>query len=254
MGTVLSLRARTFPKGSLDLGVSRRSASAGPGAAKRRGDEVSDSDREHLHRAEPEPASLSARGDPTADLPSVLGKNLKRQRTRRGYSLKRLAALSGVSRAMIGQIESGKSSPTISLLLKLATALGVELDHLLTRQDARAITLLRREQSHVLTLSEGKFASRALFRREHDGNVEFYALTIAPQHREEFKAELPGARENLIVASGALTVVVGAAPPLELGCGDAVAFAADVGRRYVNRGAQEAVLYLVKSYAGPATG
>jgi len=204
MGTVLSLRARTFPKGSLDLGVSRRSASAGPGAAKRRGDEVSDSDREHLHRAEPEPASLSARGDPTADLPSVLGKNLKRQRTRRGYSLERLAALSGVSRAMIGQIESGKSSPTISLLLKLATALGVELDHLLARQDARAITLLRREQSHVLTLSEGKFASRALFRREHDGNVEFYELTIAPQHREEFKAELPGARENLIVASGAL--------------------------------------------------
>jgi transcriptional regulator with XRE-family HTH domain len=106
---------------------------------------VSDSDREHLHRAEQ--ASLSARADPTADLPSVLGKNLKRQRTRRGYSLERLAALSGVSRAMIGQIESGKSSPTISLLLKLATALGVELDHLLTRQDARAITLLRREQS-----------------------------------------------------------------------------------------------------------
>jgi transcriptional regulator with XRE-family HTH domain len=213
---------------------------------------VSDSDREHLHRAEQ--ASLSARADPTADLPSVLGKNLKRQRTRRGYSLERLAALSGVSRAMIGQIESGKSSPTISLLLKLATALGVELDHLLTRQDARAITLLRREQSHVLTLSEGKFASRALFRREYDGNVEFYELTIAPQHREEFKAELPGARENLIVASGALTVVVGAAPPLELECGDAVAFAADVARRYVNRGAQEAVLYLVKSYAGPATG
>jgi transcriptional regulator with XRE-family HTH domain len=189
---------------------------------------VSDSDREHLHRAEQ--ASLSARADPTADLPSVLGKNLKRQRTRRGYSLERLAALSGVSRAMIGQIESGKSSPTISLLLKLATALGVELDHLLTRQDARAITLLRREQSHVLTLSEGKFASRALFRREYDGNVEFYELTIAPQHREEFKAELPGARENLIVASGALTVVVGAAPPLELECGDAVAFAADVAR------------------------
>ena len=76
-GTVLSPRARTFPKGSLDLGVSRRSAVAGSGAAKRRGDEVSDSDREHLHRAEQ--ASLSARADPTADLPSVLGKNLKRQ-------------------------------------------------------------------------------------------------------------------------------------------------------------------------------
>jgi transcriptional regulator with XRE-family HTH domain len=180
------------------------------------------------------------------------GKNLKRLRTRRGYSLDRLADLSGVSRAMIGQIESGKSSPTISLLWKLATALGVEFDHLLTRQDARGVTVLRREQSHVLTLSGGKFASRALFRREHEGNVEFYELTIAPQHREEFTAELPGSRENLIVASGALTVAVGAAPPLDLERGDAVAFEADVARRYVNRGAQETVLYLVKSFAGPA--
>ena len=96
-------------RAGLDLGVSRRSASAGPGAAKRRGDEVSDSDREHLHRAEPEPASLSARGDPTADLPSVLGENLKRRR--RGVATRS----SGLRRcpraqvtAMIGQIGSDK--------------------------------------------------------------------------------------------------------------------------------------------------
>lgn len=192
--------------------------------------------------------------DPSAELPSILGKNLKRLRTRRGLSLERLSELSGVSRAMIGQIESGKSSPTISLLWKLTIALGVELDHLLTRQDARGLSVLRRDQSPVLTLSEGKFASRALFRREPHANVEFYELTLAPQHREEFKAEQTGARENLIVASGALTVVVGASPPLELERGDAVVFAADVARRYVNRGVQETIIYLVKSYATSAAG
>jgi hypothetical protein len=48
------------------------------------------------------------------------------------------------------------------VLWKLATALGVELEALLTRQVARAVTVLRREQAHISTLSEGKFVSRSL--------------------------------------------------------------------------------------------
>ena len=72
-----------------------------------------------------------ADGDPTApsndpgiaseeDLAHVLGRNLRRLRTRQGLSLERLAKVSGVSRAMLGQIELGRSVPTIGLLWKVA--------------------------------------------------------------------------------------------------------------------------------------
>jgi Helix-turn-helix domain len=43
--------------------------------------------------------------DGSAELSSILGRNLRRLRTQRGHSLERLARLSGVSRAMLGQID-----------------------------------------------------------------------------------------------------------------------------------------------------
>ena len=61
------------------------------------------------------------------DLSAVVGHNLRLLRSRRGYSLERLAQISGVSRAMLGQIELGRSAPTINLLWKVARALEIPL-------------------------------------------------------------------------------------------------------------------------------
>src|SRR5262249_45458130 len=57
------------------------------------------------------------------DLTPVVGANLRRLRVKRGLSLERLAKSSGVSRAMLGQIELGQSTPTINVLWKVARAL-----------------------------------------------------------------------------------------------------------------------------------
>ena len=54
--------------------------------------------------------------DPIAELSVTVGRNLRRLRVKQGYSLERLAKQSRVSRAMLGQIETGKSVPTIGLL------------------------------------------------------------------------------------------------------------------------------------------
>jgi DNA-binding XRE family transcriptional regulator len=88
-------------------------------------------------------------GDGSAELPTIVGKNLRRLRTRRGHSLERLAKLSGVSRAMLGQIETGKSTPTISLLWKVATALDVPFANLLAAQTARGTVVLKRDDAKV---------------------------------------------------------------------------------------------------------
>ena len=42
---------------------------------------------------------------PSDDFAPAVGANLRRLRTRRGLSLERLAQASGVSRAMLGQVE-----------------------------------------------------------------------------------------------------------------------------------------------------
>src|SRR5688572_24249654 len=70
-------------------------------------------------------ASQDTASTPPSDLTPIVGGNVKRFRAERGWSLQRLADESGVSRAMLGQIELEQSAPTINVLWKIATALGV---------------------------------------------------------------------------------------------------------------------------------
>ena len=186
--------------------------------------------------------------DVAIDLPVIVGKNLRRLRTRRGHSLERLARLSGVSRAMLGQIETGKSVPTISLLWKVATALDVPFATLIAAQEVQGTIVLPRDRAKVLSSSDGQFTSRALFPFDSERRVEFYELRLAPHHRENAEAHAPGTRENLVVASGAVEITVGKDRPHTLAEGDAILFEADVPHSYRNLGASEVVLYLVMTY------
>jgi transcriptional regulator with XRE-family HTH domain len=186
--------------------------------------------------------------DGSAELPAIVGRNVRRLRTRQGHSLERLAKISGVSRAMLGQIETGKSTPTISLLWKVATALGVPFANLLATDDLHGIAVLRRDQAKVLTSSSGRFSSRALFPFELERRVEFYELRLAAGHREQAEAHATGTRENLIVTQGAVEIEAGGERPVLLRQGDAILFEADVPHSYRNPGVVEAVMYLVMTY------
>ena len=173
---------------------------------------------------------------------------MRRLRMRRGHSLERLAKHSGVSRAMLGQIETGKSIPTIGLLWKVANALDVPFANLLQPSTPRGAVILRRSDAKLLTSSQGQFTSRALFPFEGSRNVEFYELRIAPLHREAAEAHAPGTRENLTVVRGVVEITAGSDKPLTLAEGDAVLFEADVPHVYKNLVATEAVLYLVMTH------
>ena len=180
---------------------------------------------------------------------SVIGTNLKRLRTRQGHSLERLAKHAGVSRAMLSQIETGRSVPTIILLLKVANALGVPLATLLSTPQSRRTTVLAGNRAKILTSSGGRFTSRALFPPEAQARAEFYEARIAARHSEALDPHAAGTRENLVVAQGRVELTVGSEQPVLLGEGDAAHYQADVPRSCRNPGSDEAVLYLVVSFA-----
>jgi transcriptional regulator with XRE-family HTH domain len=199
----------------------------------------------------PEPVLTINNGftpDLVEEISALTGRNLRRLRTRRGFSLDRLAKISGVSRAMLGQIETGKSSPTISVLSKIAFALDVPCGSLIADREEASITPVPRAKSKILSSSEGKFQSRALFPFESDRRVEFYELRIAPHHTETADAHQHGTLENLVVAQGTVEIIAGKQPPHILGEGDAVLFHADVPHTYRNMSGIEAILYLVTTY------
>lgn len=192
--------------------------------------------------------------DLSTALPLVIGSNLKSLRTRQGHSLERLARLAGVSRAMLSQIETGRSVPTILLLLKVANALAVPLATLVSTPAARRTTVLTRARAKIVSGSGGRFTLRALFAAESSPRVEFYEVRIAPRHTEQLEPHSGGTKENLLVVKGRIELVVGNDAPVILEEGDAAQFHADVPRSLRNPDAHEAVLHQVVSFIGASAG
>jgi transcriptional regulator with XRE-family HTH domain len=182
------------------------------------------------------------------EVPPAVGINLRRLRSKRGLSLQQLAQRSGVSRAMLGQIELGRSAPTINLLWKIARALDVTFSALIARQDEVAPRVLTAAEAKLLTNQQGTFSSRALFPFDEPRRNEFYELRLRAGGLELAHPHPPGTLENLVVTVGALDVTVGEGVH-RLRAGDAILFTADVPHSYRNPGAQDAVIYLVMTYA-----
>jgi transcriptional regulator with XRE-family HTH domain len=182
------------------------------------------------------------------DLTPVLGANLRRLRMRRGLSLEKLSKLSGVSRAMLGQIELGQSAPTVNVLWKISTALEVPFSALITSRPTASFHVLRADQAKRLASSDGSFVSRALFPFDEPRRVEFYELRLAPGGIERADAHPPGTVENLVVNRGTIEIESGGGVHA-LSPGDAVIFEADAPHSYRNSGAVEAIMYLVMTYA-----
>jgi transcriptional regulator with XRE-family HTH domain len=182
------------------------------------------------------------------DLTQAVGENLRRLRVKRGLSLERLAQASGVSRAMLGQIELHQSAPTINIVWKISRALNVPFSALISQPSAGRARVLPVARMKILTSRDGKFSSRALFPFDQPRKVEFYELRLAPHASELAEPHLPGTVENLVVTTGSLEVRVGEERH-RLATGDAIQFEADAPHEYHNPGRREAVMYLVMTYA-----
>lgn len=185
--------------------------------------------------------------DSDRELVDRLAQRLHELRNARHLTLEQLSRTSGVSRAMLWQIEQGRSVPTIKVLARVAEALGVPVSAFLDRDLRNAAVVLRARDARRLTSSDGQTVSRALFPFAGVHDVEFYELCLRAGAIETADPHPPGACENLVVAQGRAQIdVAGHSHVLETG--DALYFAADVAHAYRNIGEHMAVLYLVVSH------
>ncbi|MDH4608566.1 helix-turn-helix domain-containing protein [Pseudomonas sp. BN102] len=174
--------------------------------------------------------------------------NLLRLRSKRNLSLDGLSRVSGVSRAMLAQIESGRSVPSIKVLCKIAQGLKVSVAAFLDDRAFDGVAVLPARQSKRLVSSDGSFVSRALFPFDCSRQVEFYELRLAGLATEDSPGHAPGTQENLVVAQGVLEIGVNEERFL-LATGDSILFYADQPHAYRNPSDSEAVAYLVTTYA-----
>jgi transcriptional regulator with XRE-family HTH domain len=192
------------------------------------------------------PALLKTeKADTAAHVAQVVGSSLREIRRNQGHSLDTLAAASGVSRAMLGQIETGKSVPTITVLWKVAAALGVPVAQLITDPGISLFTVTRRSESDGANVDGKAVHIRNLARPQGHAGFSVDEIRVPAGQKEIFAARRDGGSATLIVASGTLDVSIGDEPTVTLGEGDAIQFPAGLKHAFANNGAGVATAYLV---------
>jgi transcriptional regulator with XRE-family HTH domain len=201
---------------------------------------------EETESPEEEPIVLKSSGEDK--IIETVKENLKIIRHTKGLSLDKLASKCGVSRAMLSQIEQGKSTPTISVLWKIANGLNVPFSDLIKEKDTEGIHVLKYEHTKVLYSNSKVFSSRALFPYSGTRKTEFYELILRPGGIEVADPHQTGTTENIIVVTGKLRLRV-LERVIELEPKDSVFFRADVPHEYSNPTDQETLMYLVMHYS-----
>ena len=178
--------------------------------------------------------------------PPPIGPNLKRIRSERGLTVDVLASRSGVSKAMLQQIEIQKANPTVAMVWKLAQGLAVDINELLAGADGpvRRFHVTRMGDLVALDTNEAGVRIKVLTPIDLVEDLEMYLLTFAPDGALRSEPHFPETEEFLTVLSGAVRVRVGDRDA-KLHTGDFIRYQCDVNHEIENRDPGESRVHMV---------
>jgi len=162
----------------------------------------------------------------------MIGNRLKAIRAQKNLTLEEVARLTGVSKPMLGQIERGQSTPTITTLSKISTGLKVPLTSLL-KEEAPEYTVAGVEFDKLIEEENGKMRVCSMFPYDPIRNVELFYVELDAGCRHSSDKHMEGTEEYLLVLRGKLDMTIGA-KTLTLRKQQAVRFRADLPHAYHN--------------------
>lgn len=161
-----------------------------------------------------------------------IGKNLKMIRTNKGLSLDKTAELTGVSKAMLGQIERGESNPTVATLWKIASGLKVAFTSFI-EEELPDVSVVSLEDIDPFIEVDGKYRAYPLFPFESAKRFEIFQMELEPGCVREAEGHQTGVEEYLIVFQGSMELVL-REKSYALPTGHAIRFPADQPHTYRN--------------------
>ncbi|MEU3949991.1 XRE family transcriptional regulator [Streptomyces sp. NPDC029526] len=164
-----------------------------------------------------------------------LGRNLKRWRTERGFTLDTLAARAGVSRGMLIQIEQARTNPSIGTIVKIGDALGVSVPTLLDYERGPTVRVVPADQAVRLWHTEAGSHSRLLAGTEAPGPLEMWDWRLMPGESSDSDPHPVGTVELVHVTAGELTLTVDG-DDHRVPSGASASFEASTPHTYGNRG------------------
>lgn len=183
-------------------------------------------------------------------LNQYLAQTLKRLRRQQGWSLDRCASETGVSKAMLGQIERGESSPTVATLWKIAGGFHTSLSTFLEPPPTEMAGTTYRDAERLRRQPAGDGMLVApLFPYESRFGFEMLELTLLPGYERRSEPHEAGVIEHVIVLQGEMELLL-EQKWQRLRPGMAVRFEAARPHGYRNPGTEPAVFHNLIHYPG----
>ncbi|MDG1752946.1 MAG: XRE family transcriptional regulator [Thalassotalea sp.] len=126
-----------------------------------------------------------------------LGHSIKLIRNERGLSLSQLSKDTGISKAMLSQIERFESSPTVELLWKLSQGLNIEYTALLNSRNSNLIENSINNDGAVFT---------PIYISKKANKTEVFHIFLAPFNMQKRAAHNNVSEESITVLEGQLEV------------------------------------------------
>lgn len=185
-----------------------------------------------------------------------LAANLRYIRDRRNLTQRQLAALCGLPRTTVGELETGASNPTLSVLMALSESLKLSLEELVSAPHS-AVQVFRCGSLRIETRGPGGLARVSKLLPDPIPGMEIDRIEIAAGGKMPGIPHRPGTREYLACESGRMTLWTSGDQHV-LEPGDVAAFQGDQPHSYANDGKVVAVGFSVVTLApggaGPSRG
>lgn len=175
-----------------------------------------------------------------------ISNTLRKTRFEKGFTLDETSKVTGVSKAMLGQIERGESTPTISTLWKISTGLKISFSELLsTEQEDKNIIII--DEINPVFEAEGKMTLYNVFPFNPFTGFEYFYIRMLPGAHHISQPHKASAMEFVVVTQGTLQLVVDE-KTYELRAPSALSFKADTMHIYNNPYEDEAVFQNIIKY------
>ncbi|MBA3832851.1 MAG: helix-turn-helix transcriptional regulator [Chthoniobacterales bacterium] len=185
--------------------------------------------------------------------PVGFGEALRARRGILGFTLEQLAKRSGVSRAMLSDVERGRKSPTLRVATQIAAALGVMLSELLAGSVAASAEILRATERSGLIDPESGVSRTVLSRLLLGRGLEMIWYRFPPLAATgTFPAHGSGTTEHITVLTGSIEISL----PTEiitLRAGDSATFNADCRHSLRNLSRRQSEVMLLIAHSGAAS-
>ena len=166
----------------------------------------------------------------TDTIRSTIANKLKSHRKKMKMSLDAAALATGVSKAMLGQIERRESAPTIATLWKIAGGLNISFSSLFAPEAGKDADDAE-DAGRAPFPNDPNMAVQVVFPFNPGTRMEMFVVTLTEGHHQCSEPHRFGVVEHVVVVEGVLELTFEGCS-LRLEPGDAHRFHADVAHEY----------------------